>query len=395
MSSSNEVRVAYIEESVYGETPAVGNFKTARFTSESLSATPETVESAQIRVDRLSSGQVLAGLTLGGDLSVEFAKASDVDDFFEGAMMSTWASSVAVTVDLTIDTTLKTIDRASGDFNSDVNVGQVINMTGFADSANNTSVMVSEIVSATQIKYIGADTLVDEVGSGTDFTVADEVSIGTTRKSYSIEKTFNDLTTKGINYTGAYVDGFSLNATYGEIVNGSFTFAMAGYSIADQASELITNGRTVDAAPTSVSLNGSVDLAFLGSSDGGTFSGVNFCVQSLEISLANNLQAQNCIGKIGPDNYSLGTAQVTVNLSAYLSDDSWNLLNKKLNQTAFSLGFILKNSDGFYGFYLPQVQVSFDDPASGGQNTDIIISASGTAKVGVNQEKSLYIYKSA
>lgn len=395
MSSSNEVRVAYIEESVYGQTPGAGNFKQARFTSESLSATPETVESAQIRVDRLSSGQVLAGLTLGGDLSVEFAKAQDVDDFFEGAMFSTWASSTPVVVDLTIDTTLKTIDRALGDYDGEVNVGQVINLTGFSNSVNNTSVMVAEIVDTDTIRYIGPTTLVNETGSGTSFTVADEITIGTTRKSYSIEKKFNDLTTKGINYKGAYVDGFNLNATYGEIVNGSFTFAMAEYEIADQASELITDGRTVDAAPTSVSLNGSVDLAFLGSGDTGTFSGLDFCVQSLAITLANNLQAQNCIGKIGPDNYSLGTAQVTVELTAYLSDDSWNLLNRKLDQVPFAIGFMLKNNDGYYGFYLPEVQVSFEDPASAGQNTDILITASGTAKVGANQEKSLYIYKSA
>jgi hypothetical protein len=395
MSSSNEVRVAYIEESVYGETPGAGNFKSARFTSESLSATPETVESAQIRVDRLSSGQVLAGLTLGGDLSVEFAKASDVDDFFEGAMFDTWSSSAPVSVDLSIDTVAKTIDRAAGDFNLDTRVGQIINLTGFSNSVNNDSIMVMEIVDADTIRYIGPDTLVSEVGVGTSFQVADELEIGTTRKSYSIEKKFNDLTTKGLNYTGAYVDGFTLNATYGEIVNGSFSFAMANYSVADQASELITDGRTVDSAPTSVSLNGSVDLAFLASSDGTQFEGVSFCVQSLEITLANNLQAQNCIGKIGPDNYSLGTAQVNVSLSAYLSDDSWNLLNKKLTQEAFSLGFILKNQDGYYGFYLPQIQVSFDDPASAGQNTDIIINASGVAKVGANQEKSLYIYKSS
>lgn len=391
MSSSNEVRVAYIEESVYGETPAAGNFKTARFTSESLSATPETVESAQIRVDRLSSGQVLAGLTLGGDLSVEYAKASDIDDFFEGAMMNTWQTSSAVTVDMTIDTTAGIIERASGDFASDVNQGQIITLSGFLNSSNNTQVMVSRIVSETEIEYIG--TLVDEVGTATSFTVADEISIGTTRKSFSIEKKFNDLTNKGLVYKGAYVDGFSLNASYGEIVNGSFTFAMADYTVVSQASDFITNARTVDPAPTSVSLNGSVDLGFLGTSDSGTFTGVSFCIQSLEITLANNLQAQNCIGKIGPSDYSLGTAAVSVTLSAYLSDDSWNLLSKKLDQTAFSLGFMLKNQDGLYGFYMPQVQVSFDDPASGGQNTDIIISASGVAKVGTNQEKSLYIYK--
>ncbi len=395
MSSSNEVRVAYIEESVYAETPAVGNFKQARFTSETLSASPETAESAQIRVDRLSSGQVLVGLTIGGDISIEFAKAQDIDDFFEAAMFDTWTTSAPVVVDLTINATAKTIDRAVGDWNVDAKVGQVLDLTGFVNGSNNNSVMIAEILDADTIRYIGPDTLVDEIGSGTSFQVADELEIGTTRKSFSIEKKFNDLTTKGINYKGAYVDGFTINASYGEIVSGSFTFAMSKYEIADQASELITDGRTIDPAPTSVSMNGTVDLAFLGSSDGGVFSGVSFCAQSIAITLANNLLAQNCIGQIGAKSFSLGTAQVTVDISAYLDDDSWNLLNKKLDQSTFSLGFMLKNADGYYGFFLPEIQVSFDDPSSQGQNTDIVITATGVAKVGSNQEKSLYIYKSA
>ena len=394
MSSSNEVQVSYIEESVYSETPGVGDFKTARFTSDGLNAAPETTESAQIRTDRLSSGQVLTGLTVGGDMPIEFAKAQDVDDFFEGAMMSTWATSVAVTVDLTIDTTAGTITRAAGDFNGEVEVGDVLDLTGFVNAVNNTQVMVMDIVSPTIINFVGPKDMVDEAGSGTDFTVADKIGIGTTKKSFSIEKKFNDLTTKGLIYKGMYVDGFSMTAAYGEIVNGSFNFVGADYLTADQASELITDGRTIEPAPTSTSFNGSIDMAFLASSAGGTFTGVDFCIQSIEITLANNNTAQNCVGKIGPDNYSLGTAAVNVSLSAYLSDETWQFLDKKLSQESFSLGFIVKNSGGYYAFYIPALQVAFDDPASGGQNTDIILDMSGVAKVGDNGEKSLYIYKS-
>lgn len=396
MSSSNEVQVSYIEESVYGETPGVGNFKQARFTSESLSATPDTVESALIRTDRLSSGQVLTGLTLSGDISLEYSKSQDVDDFFEGAMMSSWNTGAsAVVVDIDIDTVAKTITRDSGDWSASESVGNVIVLSGNANSENNVPVMISEIQSATVIKYIGPDTMVDETGSGNAYTPSDYIEIGTTKKSYSIEKKFNDLTTKGLIYKGAYVDGFSMSAAYGEIVNGSFSFAMADYIQADQASELITNARTVDPAPTSTPFNGTVDLAFLGSAEGGSFQGVDFCVQSVEVSLSNNLQPQNCVGKIGPDNYSLGTAQVTVNLSAYLSDNTWDFLSKKLSQEAFAIGFLIKNSGGWYGFYMPQVQITFDDPSSQGQNTDIIITATGVAKVGANNEKSLRLSKSA
>lgn len=66
MSSSNLVRVAFIEEVAYGVTPGAGNFETARFTSENLSGTPDTVESQQIRTDRMSSGQVVTGLQVAG-----------------------------------------------------------------------------------------------------------------------------------------------------------------------------------------------------------------------------------------------------------------------------------------------------------------------------------------
>jgi len=110
--------------------------------------------------------------------------------------------------------------------------------------------------------------------------------------------------------------------------------------------------------------------------------------------LNNNFTAQTCIGLAAPQDYSPGTAQVEISLTAYFDDQSYSLLAKKLNQESFALGFILKNLDGFYGFYLPAVQVSFDDPASGGQNQDVLLNMSGTAKVGPSGESSLFIYRS-
>ena len=394
MSSSNEVQITYIEEATYGETPAVGDFKPVVFTSDGLNAAPETTESAQIRVDRLSSGQVLTGLTVGGDIPVEFSKAQDKDDFFEGAMLSTWAPSAPVAVEMTIDATANTITRSSGDWNAEVAVGDVLILGEFTQDVNNTQVMVMEITSNTVIRYTGPVGMVNDTDTDTTFQVADKIGIGTQRKSYSIEKKFNDLTTRGLVYKGMYLDGFTMTAAYGEIVNGTFNFAGAEYSAADQASELITNGRNILPAATTTPFNGSIDMAFLASSATGAFSGVDFCIQSIEITLANNLTAQNCVGKIGPDNYSLGTAAVNVSLSAYLSDETWQFLDKKLTQESFSLGFIVKNGGGLYAFYIPALQVAFDVPSSAGQNTDIILDMTGVGKVGDNGEKSLYIYKS-
>ena len=396
MSSSNEVQISYIEEIVYAETPAAGDFSQFRFTSDGLNAAPETVESAQIRTDRLSSGQVLTGLTIGGDLPVEFAKSQDIDDLLEASMFDTWASTAAVVADLTVDTTASEITRAAGDWNADVKVGDTIILSSMDDAVNDETVMVTSITSALIIKFVGPNTMIDGTGAGASFQKGDELSIGVTsgRRSFSVEKQFKDLADKATIYKGMYLDGFNLSAAYGEIVSGAFNFVGADYLTAEQASELITDGRTILPAGTSTSLNGSIDMAFLATSAGNSFSGVDFCIQSVELTLANNNQAQNCVGKIGPDNYSAGTASVEVSLSVYLSDEAWQFMDKKLSQEDFSIGFILKNSAGWYSFYLPAVQVSFDDPSSGGQNTDIILDMSGVSKVGDSGEKSLYVYKS-
>lgn len=394
MSSSNLVRVAFIEESVYGETPGVGNFEQARFTSDSLSGSPETTESQQIRVDRYSSGQVVTGLTVGGDINFELAKEDAIDLFMESAMYSSFVADTPIAVDLTLDTVAKTIERASGDWNADVVVGDIVSLTGFSDTNNNTEVIITAINSATVVAYVGVETMVDEVGSGTSFVVADKISIGTTRKSFSVEKAFLDLTNKAIIYKGMICSGMTISATYGEIIGGSFSFSGNSYETVDQAANFITDGRTINGAATTNSMNGSIDMPFLVSSAVGSLDEATFCIQSVEITLSNNLTPQTCIGETAPIDYSAGTAQIEISMQAYFSDESYSLLSKKLTQEAFALGFLLKNVDGFYGFYMPAVQVSFDDPASAGINQDVILSMSGVAKVGSNGESPLTIYRS-
>ena len=393
MSSSNLVRIAFIPESVYGVTPGAGNFLTARFTSDSLSGSPETTESQQIRTDRMSSGQVVTGLTVGGDINFELAKEAALESFMESALFNTWVVDTPVAVDITVDTAAKTLTRASGTWANDTAIGDVVVLDGFADSANNVPVIILSFTSATVAKYAGIDTMVDETGSGTSFQVADKLSIGSTKKSFSMEKAFTDLTTKAINYKGMIVSAFNLNVTYGEIITGSFSFSGNDYSTADSAGEFLTNGRTITAAATTNSFNGSVDMPFLVTSAIGDFDEAAFCIQSIEISLNNNLNAQTCIGQAAPKDYSPGTAQIGVNLSAYLSNDSWSILAKKLSQESFGVGFIVKNNDGYYGAYLPAIQVSFDDPASAGQNQDVILNMSGVAKVGPNGVSALTLFK--
>jgi hypothetical protein len=392
MSSSNQVRIAFIPETIIGETPAAGNFSTARFISESLSGSPETTESQQIRTDRLSSGQIVTGLTVGGDISFELAKEAALESFMESAMLDVFVVDTPVVDEYTIDNTAKTIERDAGNFNNDVAVGDVIKFSNFSEAANNEArVIVAEIVSATKIRYVGE--LVDEVALTGTIAVCDKLEIGVTKKSFSIEKSFLDLTEKAIIYKGMMANTMSLSVTYGEIINGSFGFVGVDYQAVDGDSNFITDGRTITDPALTQSLNGSIDMPLIVSDVVGQIDGLEFCIQSIELSLDNNNIPQTCIGKAAPKDYSFNTANISINLSAYLANDNWDILQKKLTQESFSIGFIVRNSDGGYGFYMPAVQVSFDDPASGGPNQDIMLEMSGMAKVGPNGEKSLYIYK--
>jgi len=394
MSSANQVRITFIEESTYGTTPGSGNFSTARFTSDALSGTPETTESQQIRTDRLSSGQIVTGLTVGGAVNIELAKEDAIDLFFKSAMyQSTYTSDTPISVDLSLEATALTLTRATGDFAVDVEVGDVLTLTGFTNTENNTQVMVSEITSALIVGIIGKSDLVTEVGTGNSFAVADKLPIGTTKTSFSMEKAFLDITTKAINYTGMIASGFNITAAYGDIVTGSFDFSGNGYETAEAAADFMTDGRSVDSPATAQSMNGSVDMPFIASSASGTFEKSTFCIQSVDIKVNNNLTTQNCIGRVAPNDYTEGTCQVEVSLTAYLADGNWSLLANKLEQTPFALGFVLKNDDGFYGFYMPAVQVSFDDPVSAGQNTDVVMEMTGMAKVGASGESALTVFK--
>jgi len=370
-----------------------GEFKTARFTSEKYSGTPETTESQQIRTDRQSSGQVVTGLTVGGGHSVELAKELAVEDFLESAMFNSWTQSAIVNRNLAINNTAKTITAVAGSFIGDgLVVGDIIVLSNFVDVGNNVPVMVTG-VTALVLNYAGPTGMITCVSEPASYQRGDKLSIGITKKSLTVEKTFLDLTTKALIYRGMLVSDMELNVEYGSLISGSFDTSGNDYVNADAASEFASYNEYITDPATTNSLNGSVDMPFITTNVTGTFVQDTFCIQSLKLALANNLTTQTCIGRSAPQDYNPGTASITADISSYLKDANWDLLTKKLTQQAFSLGFMVNNVDGWYGFFIPAIQVSFEDPSSGGQNQDISMEMSGTAKVGAGGESALSIYR--
>ena len=94
MSSANLVSVIFAEEVVaYDTVEAAATWETLRFTGESITATPSTATSDEIRSDRMIADQFKVSTESGGGFDFEFSGLT-FDTLLEGAMYDTWATGV-------------------------------------------------------------------------------------------------------------------------------------------------------------------------------------------------------------------------------------------------------------------------------------------------------------
>lgn len=93
MVDSSQTRIAYIEESTYGTTPATPTLLEQRFTSESLNANIENIVSNEIRADRNVADTIQVGQNAGGAVDFELSYGT-FDDWLESLMYGTWSSNV-------------------------------------------------------------------------------------------------------------------------------------------------------------------------------------------------------------------------------------------------------------------------------------------------------------
>ena len=403
MSSSNLVKINYMEEAAYGirPTPDSGTqLKTARFTSESLSGTPATTESEELRTDRMSSGQVVTGLEVTGGIDFELSPDAFFDDMFKGAMMNSWVDdeTLATSVELVPDSSDNQLATLTlGSTFANLKAGALVKLEPVGEDPIILSVVSVDTPST--VFTVATSRNQEAVSSTTmDVTLPQYLDIGSTQVSYLIGKAYTDVIHSGSNqhsqtYTGELVSGFSLNAQYGSIVTGSLNFMGNGYLQEYPAFHQIVTaaGGTVTAAGTTNALNASIDVPLVTSGGEAT----TFCIESFAIELDNGLSSQNCIGKAAPTGYDLGTAGINISASIYNSDTSYDaFMPAKLTQTPVALTFVMMSGEGGYAFHLPAVQLSFPDPAGQGRDQSTMLEAAGVAKVGSGDISSaLRIYK--
>jgi hypothetical protein len=416
MSSSNLVRIIGVPETTYGLTPALGvatEVLPFRFTSETLSGTPQTAESQEARADRMSGGQVVVGLNSGGDIVGEISQHEAMDQMMKMAMMSEWVAPIAPpaviaatqTKDalndqlaLLVFTGLDVGDVDGTGTGNGFLVGDVITLKGFPSAVNNGPRQISQVTPPDTLQIIVPRDATTEATAALDTARPMYLDIGATVFSLTLSKSYEDLphqATANIHsqrYTGAMVNQLTMQLAWGAIGTYSTTFVANGYlqELPSLGQQIETAGGTVPPAPTDQPLNASVDMPMLTVGGAPT----DYCIQSLNFTLNNNLSPQNCMGKIAPTMYSLGTAAIAIQTTIYLGDASYDaFMPKKMTQEPVSILFTAANADGGYAFEFRAVQLSFPDPASAGRDQQTMINAEGVAKVGPDGTSALRIYK--
>jgi hypothetical protein len=410
MSSGNLVQVVYAPETVYGMTDAFNSItmETVRFTSESLSGTPTTTESETIRTDRMSSGLVATGLEVGGSIDWELASDKFFDDWFEAAMMSPWVAANTLAGETVTLTPNPSNDQEAdlvitGDFSTlPLVAGDILQLVPASGSP--VTVQVISVTSTTEAVVATKRGEAAIVGATMDVEIPQHLVIGAEQQSFVVGKAYLDVPHAGVGgqehsqtYNGMLVGGFTVNATYGEIVTGNFEAMGNGYTQeagSPLAIKVAVGGGTVNPAGTSLPLNASIDFPLVTTSNGGVLASTEFCIESLSLTLDNGLDPSNCIGKVAPLAYTLGTASISITMSAYLSDTAYDsLMSGKLTLDELEISFSALNTFGGYAFRVPGAQLSFPDPSSEGQDTQTMIEAEGTGKVPAAGGSALMVYK--
>ena len=388
MSSSNRLSLVCIPESTYNVTPPTGTWLTIRNTSESITGSPQTVESAEARADRQVGGQVSTGLELSGGFDFELSTDASIKLFIEQAMMSDKAAAVTSTGTLTIAGSAGTVTTTAT--LGGIKTGDVVELSGFSNAANNGIFYVVLSEGQTTMTVVGAKPLVDEASAATaKVTRHPYWEIGTVLKSVSISKEFLDVGTpvRSIAYTGMRTTSMDLSFAFGQIITGSFGLAGAGYSTPTNP---ITTGGTITPAGSDIPLDASNGMGWV-VVDGEV---PDICIENLSIALNNNVEAQNCIGHLAPTNQVPFSAGINIEMSMYLGENSFDMfMPKKLTQEPIAVHFYTTGFDGKgYAVSIPRVQLSFPDPAGSGRDSHVMLPAAGTGSYDAAFGNSLRIY---
>lgn len=351
IANGSQHSLAYVPEVTFGTTPASPSFLPLRHTGTTLGLSKGAIESAELRNDRQVKDFRHGNKSIAGDVNIEMSYGSH-DDLLEAVLEGTWSTAISESV--TADAADGSFTRASGSWIVDgFQVGDIVTVSGYAATGNNGRFVVTAVVALVlTVSPIEGQTMSVEVGDGETFEVASNLRTGTTRRSFTLERDFDDIT-QYLRFTGVNFNTFALDITQdatGQIVSAVFGTMGKGQTTATTALSGATYAAETTTSPFD-SYSGVIR-------DGGTNIAV---VTTLSLNIDNGMAPLYVVGSDETLEPSQQRSRLTGSMTVYFEDTT--VLDKFINETETTLQFSLVDVAGNeYMFYLPRVKYNSGQP---------------------------------
>lgn len=360
MSDANRVKLAFVEESTFGDQETGSNLQILRYNSESLKQDMNTTVSEELRSDRQISDVARIGVSASGGIDYELSYGSH-DELLKAALLSAgWSTKVDITHALSIsaasgDNSLNDSNSGFGSFAAN----QWVYVTGFSNTANNGFFKISSVTAAKLVLANG--TLITEAaGEVVTVQMGSQITNGTTLYSYNLEKTYEDLSQVLSLLKGMTINTMSLEVPADGIIKGNFGFIGSA-----EESLTASGGSGYDDETTTVIMTGANHVTDFLENLGDT------AILSFSLSLNNNCRTRLQVGTLGVASIGSGSVEITGSLTIHLANST--LYDKYLDQDVTSIVFGVRDSLGNgYIIELPSVKIIDGTRSAGGLNTDVI-----------------------
>jgi hypothetical protein len=205
-----------------------------------------------------------------------------------------------------------------------------------------------------ELEYEAFDDLLEAVMCGSWDT--DTLKSGTTRRSFTLEREFNDLATPEYHrHTGCEFNSMAVSVAPNQMATA--TFSIVGKDLSVDTAEVSGSTYSSDVGNTPFdSFTGSI-------TEGGSSIAT---VTAIEFTIENGIEPLFSVGSDTTNRPSIGKSRVTGSLTTYF--DSKALYEKFLNETESEIVLTLTDVDGNdYQFDIPRVKYNTGQPDVSGE----------------------------
>lgn len=337
LAQAVNMNLLYVAETTAGTTPAAA-LTFLRNTSSSLNVNIATTTSQEIVSTGDTTDLVRTAGTTGGDIGMEYSFA-EYRPFVESAVRGTFSTAVTLTAtDISVNATDQSLNSVAGGFSTtNFLAGHWVRVTGYT---TNTAAFIGKIVSVTPTKMVLSHFTLSTEAAGASITVKGRsVRNGTTKKFFTIEERYTDLSNTFQVYKGQHVNKMTIDAASESIIKGTFGFM--GMTGAFATATAGTGSDVAASANPLMSATANVGTVFI---DGTAVSGVYF--KNINLSVDGNNRSLSAISNLYPIGINIGTISAKFAVTAFFNDTT--LLAKFLAGTSFALAYSFSDSSGNY-----------------------------------------------